>query len=171
MASVDVTPYERRGPIPVYGPKVGKKRPIVDRQDGYGAFFKVSGTRKPYTIYQTINRVTQWTTAEEGTKSDRASFTEAWKSPGSGDVLDKFVLSRYFRQSDTGFMNVVAHAWVVPGRRDLEAEGFAPSEDGTEPWGRAMGRHGHLQPLPGTRVLRRWFRVSWTDEYVIRKTN
>ena len=166
MASLDVTPYEIRGPISVYGPKVGKKkREITDRQDGYAVFFKVAGTQKPYTIYQTINRVIEWTTGEEGTQSSRATFTEAWKS-GRGDVLDKFILPRYYRQSDTGYMDVVAIGWVAPGRRDLRAQGFAPSEDGSEPWGAAMGQHGHMQPPPGTQVLRRWFRVSWTDGYV-----
>ena len=158
------TAYEVRGPMSIYESVVVTGRPrrrILDRQDGWGAFFNAHGVGEPYTIYQLVDREIRWTTHEQGTRSDKAVFTEAWHSTTSGLVLDKFVVARFFRQADEGSLAIRADAWVVPGKQNLAAQGFSPSEDGSQPWGAAMGQDG-LLPIPaGTVVLRHRFLATW----------
>lgn len=90
-----VTPHKARGPSLIRGLNSAGKMVTIDREDGWGVEFKTNAPH-PYTIFQSIVRKME--RDEPGQRSpDRERFTEAWHSHAHTDILDKFVIARYYR--------------------------------------------------------------------------
>ena len=159
-----VTKYKERGPSLIRGwNDAGTKIITIDREDGWGVEFKTA-LPHPYTIFQTIVRKIEWDPDKPGERSpDRQRFTEAWHSHARTDILDKFVVARYYRVGAVGRLVLHARAWVVPGHVDFAANGFTKGTIGNEPWADTHGKMGTIPIHPGTLVLERRFLAGWDN--------
>lgn len=167
---LSIGPYRRRGPTRIRGPdpdpgsRTYGKVVTLDHTDGWASTFKTHNVKGPYTIYQNIERIISWSPDHPDDPSPVTStFTEVWPYSRTG-VLDAFLVPRaVYRIQARGTMLVKASAWVLPGRQQLESQGFRRGEVGDEPWGNAYGRMGFTKPPRGTRVLVRTFKAFWDN--------
>ena len=118
----------------------------------------VRGKRTNWCVVQNIDLRLEYTHRGGQRTADSWSFSELFlKKNARTKLRDYFTVSRGDRTATTGFLHVVAVAWVARDR----PKGFKISSAGKQPWGTQPGSPDQLRAPPG--ALRRTCRIEWDN--------